>query len=333
MRRYFTSFFVLMILTVTVQAVPQKTKDQTKMVQTVKTGVYLMNIYDLDMSSNSFYLDAYIWFRWQGSINPLRKLEFLNAVDKWGMTITPGYETPQVLSDKSNYQWLRVEGRFYQPFDLTKYPIDTQKLQIILENQEHEETVLKFEKDTQSQSGIRESLQIPGWDIIQADSIIKSNSYPTNFGDTDIQKQKSTYSTFLYSLSIKRPVSYFLWKLLLPLLVVMLSNVGAVLLHPSYIDARVMMPAGALLTTVFLQQSYTSNLPDIGYMVLMDQIYIVSYILIIVSLIQIIITANWAQPEDEESFEKVRKYDYKFLGIQSGVFLVSIIFLVLINLE
>ena len=34
--------------------------------QEVRTGLYLMNLYDLNMDEHSFYADFYIWFKWRG---------------------------------------------------------------------------------------------------------------------------------------------------------------------------------------------------------------------------------------------------------------------------
>ena len=54
----------------------------------------------------------------------------------------------------------------------------------------------------------------------------------------------------------------------------------ALLLNPVLTETRAALPASALLTTVFLQQSYTASLPETGGLVLLDEIYVVAYILI-----------------------------------------------------
>ena len=47
-----------------------------------------------------------------------------------------------------------------------------------------------------------------------------------------------------------------------------------------------------VLTAVFLQQMYGDTLPDTGYMVLMDKIYLLCYALISLVMLQIIIAGN-----------------------------------------
>ena len=89
--------------------------------QQVKVGVYLMNLYDLNMDEHSFYADFYIWFKWKGDIDPT-EIEFVNSIEKWSMATTgfDGDSTPVVLKDGTKYKIFRKEGRFLrlltQPF-------------------------------------------------------------------------------------------------------------------------------------------------------------------------------------------------------------------------
>ena len=48
-------------------------------------GIYLMNLYDLNVSEYSFYADFYVWMKWRHERDPLN-VEFVNAVEKWGFT-------------------------------------------------------------------------------------------------------------------------------------------------------------------------------------------------------------------------------------------------------
>ncbi|HNE30394.1 MAG TPA: hypothetical protein PLW66_14560, partial [Saprospiraceae bacterium] len=50
--------------------------------QQVRVGMYLMNLYDLNMDEHSFYADFYIWFKWKGPIDPTN-FEFVNSIEKW----------------------------------------------------------------------------------------------------------------------------------------------------------------------------------------------------------------------------------------------------------
>jgi hypothetical protein len=249
-----------------------------------------MNLYDLNLDEHSFYADFYIWFKWKGDIDPT-EIEFVNAVEKWGMTMTPFEDSTIVLSDGFNYQGFRVEGRFFHPFLLDRFPLDRHSLEIHIENPDFPYNQLQYISDTTSPLVFfRKELMLAGWDIMGAETTMHEHAYQTDFGNPD--NPASVFADFVFAFNLRRPVSYFLLKLLLPLTIVIMAGLGSLLFFPSYVDARISLPVGSLLTAVFLQQSYADALPDVGYMVLMDKIYLLAYALIAAIMLELIITGN-----------------------------------------
>ena len=94
--------------------------------QVVKIGFYPVSVYELDMGSNTYYVDMYVWLRWKGNIDPTGSLEFANMVEEWGKQVENLQSEPKVLPDGSKYQIMKVEGRFVQAFDLIDFPLDRQ---------------------------------------------------------------------------------------------------------------------------------------------------------------------------------------------------------------
>jgi hypothetical protein len=256
----------------------------------VKTGVYLMNLYGLNMDENSFYADFYIWFKWKGKKDP-SNIEFVNLIEKWSKDQTgfDGDSTPVTLKDGSKYKIMRVEGRFFHSYSLGDFPLDRHALDIQIENPEYPADSLVYVPDTAA-ADIRHNLKQVGWDVMGCSLTNSIHDYGSNFGNP--QENAQRYSNIQYSVILQRPFSYFLLKMLLPLVVVMLVSIGALALHPTHIDTRSSLPIGGLLTAVFLQQSYSGALPDTGYMVLMDKIYLLCYILISLVLVNIIRSGN-----------------------------------------
>lgn len=256
--------------------------------QKVYTGIYLMNLYDINMNEHSFYADFYIWFRWKGDIDPTQ-IEFVNVIEKWAITQNAFQDTIKVLSDGYNYTGMRVEGRFYHPFALERFPLDRHQLSLQIEHTQQPYDSLAYVPDTQP-FVLHNRFQMPGWSIVGTTAYPLRHTYNSNFGDID--EGEGNYGSCIFSLEIARPANYFLLKLLLPLLVVILASLGAMLIFPTYVDARISLPIGGLLTMVFLQQSYSDALPDVGYMVLMDKIYVLGYLLISVVMLKVVLTGN-----------------------------------------
>ena len=96
----------------------------------VDVGIWPTIIYNLDVGANSFYAAAYIWFTWTAGVDhdPSDSVEFTNNVESWGLTKRKTYPQPIVLADGRRYQSLRIEGRFFHPFSLSRFPLEKHRL-------------------------------------------------------------------------------------------------------------------------------------------------------------------------------------------------------------
>jgi hypothetical protein len=293
--------------------------------QEVKVGVYLMNLYGLDMNNHSFYADFYIWFKWKGHIDPT-KIEFVNSIEKWSVNNAgfDGDSTPVRLKDGSLYKIFRVESRFFHTFLLNRFPLDEHDLDIQIENPEYPADSLVYVPDT-SAAAMRSTLNLVGWNPEGCRLQTGVHDYQTDFGNP--QENARKYSNLAFVVSLSRPFSYFLLKMLLPIFVVMLVSLGALFAHPTYIDTRSSLPIGGLLTAVFLQQSYSDALPDSGYMVLMDKIYLLVYILISLCMAQIIHAGNRLLQPDPEREKQIMRREHLLAALFMLVFITGVFLL------
>ena len=77
------------------------------------------------------------------------------------------------------------------------------------------------------------------------------------------------------------------------------------------------MPATALLTTVFLQQSSLDAIPQVSSLVLMDLIYVVAYATIVMTFGQIIWDNHKVKDDSDESHKMVVRVDRISLVVQA----------------
>lgn len=274
----------------------------------VEVGFYPVMVYDLDPHSNTYYIDAYIWFHWHGSINPTKTLEFMNTVNRSDFDPKPMYSDPILQSDGSLYQQYHIQSQFFEPFNLKDYPFDEYELSIVLEDSSNDISRLVYVPDT-DKSGVDPGVMLPGWQLAGWTIQSQDHKYGTDLGLDAADPEASIFSSIRYSLKIRRPVDFFLWKLLLPLGIVLLMACSALLIHPTYTDFRLAAPSTALLALIFLQQSYTSTLPEIGYLVLLDKIYVLSYVVMITLMGVVMVTAWWMETHKETPIGRIIKLD------------------------
>jgi len=287
----------------------------------VIVGFYGVNIYDLSIRSNTYHMTAYIWLRWKGDFNPVKSLAFTNLVEDWSLTRKILMDSPKVLPDGSKYQIMRIEGRFFQPFDLRSYPLDKQKLELSVENPTFSYDEVIYIPDM-SDTGYDAGLLIPGWEITGLDADSYLHDYGTNFGQTGTKI--SQFSLVKFSFELKRNINFFIWKLMLPLSIVLMTNWLALILKPTWIEVRTAMPATALLTTVFMQQAALEAIPECPTLVLIDKIYVLSYVFVVLTLLQIIWVNTHIDENSPVSIARMVKIDKISFVTQITGFLISI---------
>lgn len=297
--------------------------------EVVTVGFYPLNIYGVDPANSTFNFDGYIWFRWKGAIDPTSSVEFTNAVDKSSLTKQFLYEKPQIAPDGSRYQIMRIESAFLKPFSLADFPLDKHDLSITLEDSLSGVDRLVYEIDRQDTS-YAPGLAISGWNLNNWSSSQTLVDYASAFGDRGAS-QASRFARITFALNISRPESYFYWKLFLPLIVVVSGAWIALLLNPALTETRAALPASALLTTVFLQQGYSSTLPETGGLVLLDEIYVVAYVLIVATLIHVIIQSRNIEEKTEAELSVLKKKEVRTLVIQAAIFFGSALAIVLLR--
>src|SRR5438552_8070973 len=115
---------LLMMLLYVAGAWADKPGTTPRPAETVQVGLYLQNIPEIDIKTNSFAAEFYLWFLWKGDIDPTLTYELTNAVNVSELVKIPifvdasGNSAPDLLSDGRRLQQFHVYGRFVHPFPL-----------------------------------------------------------------------------------------------------------------------------------------------------------------------------------------------------------------------
>jgi hypothetical protein len=292
----------------------------------VTVGIYLVEVHGLDQQESTFYADFYMWLRWKGDRDPTPTLELLNNVARWSLTMKPIYTEPVALPSGEKLQQFHVQGQFYEPLLLEDYPLDKHNLRIEIEDSTYPADQLVYVPDI-ARSGISPEIRIPGWHVTGWSLAAHEHEYGTDFGIPGTAGQHN-YSLAELDLRIKRPESFFRWKLLLPLVIVLLLGCSVLLVHPTYPEVRLAGPATALLTLVFLQQAYTDTLPEVGTLVLLDEIYVLAYVVVVGLIATTIVTSHWIRV-DEANAAKAQRLDRIAAVGLLGMFLIGMLILLI----
>jgi hypothetical protein len=263
----------------------------------VYVGVYAFQVPDLSLIDNSYLVDFWIWFRWQGlDYDPSETFELLNLFEGWDVLSEPlyvddeGNAAPDPLGDDWYYQVYRIQSRFGMNFDVSDYPFDRQELVIAIEDGDMVAEEMMYIPDFGTAS-IDPNFRIPGWIIQDVTAEVVIHEYPTNWGDPR-SPGNDRYARFRYSIHIDRPVLGYLATTLVPIVIVMLITLMVFLINSKYFEGRLGLVVTTLIAAVALQLTASGDLPRTGYLVLLDHIYNLSYAMIFFALLESIVAVR-----------------------------------------
>lgn len=287
----------------------------------VVVGAYVNDVQEIDLHTDSYRMDLYVWFRWKNpEIDPSHTSEFMNSFSPSEHVRTFIYDKPQKMPDGSLYNVIREQGQFSAKFPLQQYPFDRQELVVAMENTVHPVDELVYVPDIRTPIPLTLSkrIQLPGYTIARPEMRVENFPYPTNFGDIS-NPALLGYSRAVFAIPISRPVLSTCIKIFMPVLLVMLCTSLVFFVHPAYIEGRLGVVITALLTLVALQLTSSSALPDVEYLLMTDKVYLLSYIFIIATMLQVVRLSNRVQAQ---KFDEVKTADNDALAL-CGLVLVA----------
>jgi len=265
----------------------------------LQVGVYATSTYDLDLSIPSFSSNGYVWLRWDQPLQDIleaseagieSRINLLNGlVSDADPVLHPFSDSPEQLADGSYYQLFGYIGRFYiDRASFRHYPFTTVSLPLVLEVDDVDGGLdyvnLRMEPDIQN-SGMGLYAGIIGW-LNRGWSIAEyRHHYATNFG---LGGPESDYSQVVFDISYGTSAWAAFWRLLLPLAVLMAMVLLVFKVRPDEQDARASIPVTVLLTLVFMQQTYRSELPQLPFLTFLDRVYVVAYVVTLVAFVLVI---------------------------------------------
>ena len=110
---------------------------------TVKVGVYVLSLFDIDYPHQSYSADFWLWFLYSSdSLDPTKTIEVSNAKSSTFESVD--------IEKKRGMNWGTVKCRavIKQPWDARDFPFDHQKLKIVLEDAQADTTELVYIPDT-----------------------------------------------------------------------------------------------------------------------------------------------------------------------------------------
>jgi hypothetical protein len=290
---------------------------------TCKVGLYVNTIYDFKLDDKSYMIDFWMWMNYTND-----SLQFQNNQD---IINSKSVEFSHYAHEKkSGINWVaqKCKAQIMHQWDVSNFPFDKQKLQLIIEDAENDTTQMIYVAD-QVNSKLDPAFVTAEWSIEKFEVKEKVRTYATNYGNP-VLLSTSSYPQVAAEISIKRNHSWLLLvKLLTGAYVAFLISSLVFFVSSDNQDSRFGLCVGGLFAAIGNKYITESVVPTSNANTLMDNVHNLTFGSILLVVLICIISLRLHESEDEKKRAFSLKIDrLAFCSILTGYVVLNILMVI-----
>tara|TARA_Y100000590_G_scaffold402593_1_gene488476 strand:- start:76 stop:1275 length:1200 start_codon:yes stop_codon:yes gene_type:complete len=182
----------------------------------------------------------------------------------------------EIFSDGTVQSRLRDKTKFKANFDFRRFPFDKQTLSFeiwsefpsfMVEIIPDEPAMTEYKETLYAFGDQEDGIIIPGWDLV--DVTYENYSYVENDG--------YPYTGFMLYLDVQRQSSYYLFKIILPIIFILVISWSVFWVRGSQLEAKVNVTIVCLLSLIAYNFIIDEDLPKLAYLTFLDSFILLSY--------------------------------------------------------
>lgn len=248
---------------------------------TLKVGVYVDNIYEINYLNSNFKTTFYVWFisnkelKTENLNNDITNFLDIDRIVDYKSLLVESYKQNQ--NNKTKYYYLnKVNATILNNMDVSKFPFDIQKLKIYLELNTHykgEYVVILDRKNSKLKPNF-----IDKWHVGNVDFKLDSKNWDSNFGDL----KNDTYQLDAININIPliRASWTIYWKLFVVLYISFFLTSLSVFLPNKQSEEKLALIVGSLFTAIGNKYITESYLPISDTFNLSDKLHVITFMFI-----------------------------------------------------
>jgi Neurotransmitter-gated ion-channel ligand binding domain/Neurotransmitter-gated ion-channel transmembrane region len=266
--------------------------------------VWIGDVTDIDSVAQTFSANLMLILRWhdpqlrhagpgvkQFALSDIWHPPVL-IVNEAGETTHSLPEVAEVASDGSVVSRQRLIGTFTHPLDLRAFPFDraTFRVQLVLPGYRPQE--IEFEPDAAAlAAGLRggigraDQFTLQDWRVLS--TVAGSKPYAVLPG--------LELAGFAFEFTAARNAQYFVIKVILPLLLIVMMSWSVFWIDPTEIGPQFSIAVTSMLTLIAYRFAIESNIPKLPYLTRLDAFILTGTLLVFLSLIEVIVVTKMAK--------------------------------------
>ena len=189
----------------------------------------------------------------------------------------------------------RYWGGFSQPLKLDSFPFDSQSLTITLANVGIGMQSARLIPS--ADSGVSAQLLIPDWGVTG-----------WNFETSELSAEglAAQVQGMVFSLDVKRDTNYFKYKVIFPLILIVMMSWMVFWIDPSLVASQISVSVTAMLTMIAYRFALAGLIPRLPFLTTLDLFVLVSTLAVFISMLEVLFTAHLAT---NDQLKKARRID------------------------
>lgn len=259
---YISAFLVFLSFLSGNRLLAQKTHPDT-----VKVGIYITSIHDIDFKQKEFTATFWLWLKYKN-----RKFDFVHNLEvPSAKSVDKSFFTEDTTGEVISMQ-MKLQCVMKDSWRIENFPFDRQTLRISIENSQYDTRSLVYIADTVGEN-FDKRFTLRGWSV---DSCILSTNtkiYETGFGDESLAKPRTEYSAFRVKLVVTRDSAGLFWKMFLGMYIAFLIAYICFYIHSDGMDSRFGLSVGSLFAVIGNKYIIDSALPESSTFTLVDTLH------------------------------------------------------------
>ncbi len=276
----------------------------------VDLAIKVLDIAEIDGASQTFTANVVVMARWQDDrLSGESDQRMMDLSDVWNpeLQITNQQRLLTTFPDKVNVspdgsvQWVqRYWGKFSNPLDLHDFPIDhhTFVIQLVSARIDSENVELRMPDEKVFLSGLAKKLSLPDWAV---------SEWRVVTAPVELIDGAKALPGVAFEFDAKRYFGYYLVKVLLPLLMIVMMSWIVFWIHPSESGSQISVSITSMLTLIAYRFALGAMLPKVSYITRMDGFILFATIMVFIALMEAVTTSRLVKVGKEDLALKMDK--------------------------
>ena len=232
-------------------------------------------------------------------------------------------ETAGVSSDGTVSYRQRLIGTFTQPLDLRAFPFDraTFRIHFVMIGQTPAEMQFLPNQVLVAQgmptgSGIARDLTLQDWRVTDSKAGVLPYQVAPGF----------LVAGYAFEFRAERLVQHYIVKVIIPLLLIVIMSWAAFWIDPALRSSQISIAVTSMLTLIAYRFAVGSETPKLPYLTSLDSFILASSILVLLTLVEVIVTASLVSNQRPELARSIDRYSRFGFPIAYAVVAVATLF-------